>query len=90
LRCASGSGFDTWGLVGSLAALIIGMLVHLFKVHRNNRMQKKGRSTMTSSRKAKYSSRKKNYSSRKQQIKQHAIEAVGAAGAGVFGDQLAS
>jgi len=83
LRYASGSGFDTWGLVGSLASLTIGALVHLFiQVHRNRtKSRKKGRTPMNGSRK-KCNSRNRN--------RQYAVAAVGAAGAEVFGNQLAS
>jgi hypothetical protein len=89
VELAGGSGFDTWGLMGSMATLIVVLFQRLFDVYRSTRTGKKGRSTMANSRKKKHGSQKHNYSAR-QQLKQHAIEAVGAIGAEAFGDQLAS
>lgn len=86
LRYASGSGFDTWDLVGSLAALVIGALVHL--VLQLRRKRKKGRTPVNSSWKTQCTGRSKE--NRRKKYQQYALEAVNAAGADVSGDRLAS
>lgn len=89
MRYASGSGFESWDLVGSLAAPAVGALFHLCKIYRNRRMQKKGRSSMTGTRKAKYGKRSKRHGKRTQKS-HYALQAVESTLAGVSGDLLAS